>query len=256
VTWLYWVPRRARRLLVGRQACDKESGWPLTTDDKGNAMRKTLLAVTLAFGAGLAADLSAQGWDAARPGEGDLGSISLITGLVSPTSTLPDESTHENGVAVGASAVWWATRHVGLRAHAIRSQTDGVEGSIPSSAARHDPTVWFYGAELAVRYPMGGEGLSWFPYLSAGPGGKSYRWAIERPRIGDSSFVWSFGGGVDVRPGSDRFGIVIDVRNHRSTYTWHGNGPSFRSKGFAERYTWPKPVVNDLVFTVGVSVSR
>lgn len=216
-------------------------------------MRQTLFlvgAVMLLGGSPQSA--SAQLWQVGRLGE-DFASLSVHGGVVAPTTTLPDGSSHANGAAVGVSGRLWPTRYLGVGARFVHGETEGVEGERFSAAAAHDPTVWIYSAEIALRYPFVGNRISWFPYVSAGPGGKSYRWAIDRPRIGDSAFAWSAGGGIDLRPtNSGRFGFAVDVRNHRSRYMWHGLG----YRATVPDYVAYGPMLNDVVVTAGITINR
>lgn len=197
-------------------------------------------------------EASAQFWQAGRLGD-DIGSLGIIAGVVSPTTTLPDGSSHDAGTAIGATGTVWPLDYLGARASVVYGKTAGVHGERFSAAAAHDPKVFLYSAELAIRYPFAGERFSWFPYLSGGPGAKSYRWAIDRPRVGDTSFAWSIGGGVDVRPTrSGSVGIQVDVRNYQSRYQWHGLG--YRA-AVPDDQAWG-PILNDVVITAGLTLNR
>lgn len=193
-------------------------------------------------------------WGAEVQGQqAPLASFGVQAGAIAPQTTLPDGSSHASGAAVGASGMVWPLRYLGARLSVAYGKTAGVHGEEFSAAAAHDPKVWLYSAEVAVRYPFEGGGVVWFPYLSAGPGGKSYRWAIDRPRIGDSALALTYGGGVDIRPrGLRGVGVVVDVRNYRSRYMWHGLGvratvPDYEAHG---------PMLNDLLVTAGITISR
>jgi opacity protein-like surface antigen len=202
----------------------------------------------------LATDLSAQFWEAGRPGQ-DVATLAILGGAISPTTTLPDGSSHSSGAAVGIAGTWWFHRFAGVRGSFTYTQVEGqAEPSMPfSAAATQDPTIWLYGIDLTLRYPVVADGYAVSPYLMAGPGGKSYRWSIENPRIGDSGFAWSYGGGVDVRPTrSGSLGIVLEVENHRSRYMWHGLG----LRAVAPDYQAVGPLLNDIVFSAGLTLSR
>jgi len=199
---------------------------------------------------------SSQTWDAGPLGE-DLGSLAIHLGTVVPTVTFSDGSSHDSGLTLGASASWWPFRHLGFRASGFRSQTDGVEGDQFSAVALQNPTVYIYGVELAARYPMGGGAIAWAPYLAGGPSGKTYRWSIDVPKASSTSWGWNVAGGVDIRP-RDQFGVLVEARNHRSQYLWHGLGEGstvHRDTGRTMKDT-TGPSVSDWVVTVGFSVNR
>jgi hypothetical protein len=214
-------------------------------------MRRSSLVLGLfcTLGVWLHPDLEAQ----ARGPEAAFTSLGLHAGAVAPQTTLPDGSSHSSGAVFGAVGSVWPLDFVGVRVSVAYGKTEGVEGEVFSAAAAHDPRVWLYSAEVALRYPFASNRIVWFPYLSAGPGGKSYRWAIERPRIGDSALAWSYGGGIDIRPAATgRVGIVLDLRNYRSRYMWHGLGvratvPEYKAYG---------PMLNDVLFTAGITFNR
>jgi opacity protein-like surface antigen len=215
--------------------------------------------VLVTIGAGLvlvthfAPGLSAQTWQVGLPGD-DVASVVLNLGAVVPTTTLPDGSSHDPGMAVGVAATWWPLRNFGFKAQAIRSHTLGVHGDTVFSAAAaysgEGSSVWLYSGELVLRLPIMADRVS--PYLSGGPGGKSYRWSIPRPYIGRTTFAWAYAAGVDIRPTASRqFGLVIEGRYHRSQYKWHGLG----DRGPPPEFLETGPTMNDFAVTAGVSVN-
>ncbi len=146
----------------------------------------------------LALILVSQPWSTAAQVAGDdRATIAIHAGAVTPTTTLPDGSTHESGTAIGASGAWWVLRNLGLRAHVTRSYTEGVQGADFSAAAANAGRVWLYGAEAVIRLPLMNGRVA--PYLTAGPGGKSYRWKYGMYE-GGTAFAWSYAGGLDLRP--------------------------------------------------------
>ena len=196
----------------------------------------------------MAQPLSAQLWEAGLPGE-DVGSLAVNFGVVSPATEFPDDgSSFEQGSAFGAALTYWPFDHVGLRAHVLRGKTPGDHGDLSpcppapcSSVGYENPVVWFYALEAAVRRPMGDDGFAWFPYASTGVTGKSYRWEIDRPRVGYTDIGWTAAGGIEVRTSATGpFGFVAEVRTYQT---------QFNTLGKSENQS-------DLAFTAGVTLSR
>lgn len=221
-------------------------------------MKKTILCVTAALALFLQPGMSAaQGWEAAPLGE-DLGTIAIHFGQVMPTTTFEDGSTHESGFSFGASASWWAFRYLGLRASAFRAETNGIEGDQFSAVAEYDPVVYIYGVELAARYPMQTGNIGWAPYVALGPAGKSYRWAIDTPRHGDTDWGWNGTVGLDIRPtASGNIGVLLEARNHRSQYKWHGLQEGSDEPVYQRtRFDNTGPDVSDWVISLGIALHR
>jgi hypothetical protein len=191
--------------------------------------------------------LSAQLWEAGLPGD-DIGSVALIVGVVSPTTEFADDgSSFTQGTAFGAAITYWPFDHMGVRGHVLRGKTPGDHGNLacnptPCSAVGYEePVVWLYAAEAAFRRPMGGTGFAWFPYVSAGVVGKSYRWQYDRPKVGYTDIGWTAGGGIEVRTdATGPFGFVVEVRTYST---------QFNTLGKSENQS-------DLAFTAGVTLSR
>jgi hypothetical protein len=152
-------------------------------------------AVFLAVGASASAQT--------LPGS-DHGSFTVHVGLFSPTTTYRDasfgESSLQSALATGGSVTTWPTAgNWGIRAQVIRSKTEGYNAQHEfAPLAVNDPTQWLVTAEAVVRKPMTSGSVSWFPYLSAGVGGKQYNWAVA-VHSEDRFFLWTLATGFDVR---------------------------------------------------------
>jgi hypothetical protein len=230
------------------------------------------VGAALALALSAAPEVSAQLF--ARRGPNDALVVTTIQGGTLLANTeLPDGTTYENGTAIGGSLGFWALRHFGIRGHVATATNDGVQpcgGVFPcasdpdlhySSAAAHAGKVYVYGAELAMRYPVMNGMLT--PYVTAGVGGKSWRWTIPRPTPGRTSRAWSGAAGLELTPTAfqglgffERVGIVVEARYHRSKYQWHGLaqvGPccDFETIGV---FGPEPPVVTDYVVTGGLSL--
>jgi len=205
---------------------------------KSICMSFLVTAILTAIPAGMA---SGQ-WTAGIPGE-DVFSVGLHVGMLAPTSELSDGTSFESGTSIGLSLTWWPFLRLGLQGFAFRSETEGV-ASPPTAASYHDPVVKGFSVGPAVRLPMSGGRFALAPYAAAGIGAKHYTWAIDRPSATDAAIAFSLAGGIDIRPASSpQYGLIVDVRNHRSDYAWHG----FQSDGQAQ---------NDIILTAGVSLNR
>jgi hypothetical protein len=191
-----------------------------------------------------------QPWSAAAQLAGDdVATFAIHGGAVAPTTTLPDGSSFETGAAVGASGAWWVLRNFGFRGHVTRSYTEGVQPAEFSAAAANAGRVWLYGADVVGRLPLANGRMT--PYVSAGAGGKSYRWKYGMYE-GGTAFAWSYAGGLDVRPvQSGRFGLILEGRYHRTEYHWHG----LSFLGPLPEFKRTSPTVNDYLITAGVSVN-
>jgi len=188
-------------------------------------------------------------WEPGPPGD-DFGSVVVYGGNLSPATTFSDDgSSFEDGVAFGVSLSYWPLAHVGVRTHVLRAKTAGNHGDLapcpptPCSAIGwQEPVVWLYGIEAMVRRPMGGPQLAWFPYLGAGVVGKSYRWSVYPPRVGDSAGGWTVAGGIEVRPSATGpLGLLVEVRNYQTDFRFFDKRAQSHS---------------DFAFTAGMSVNR
>jgi len=181
-------------------------------------------------------------WTAGIPGE-DVLSFGLHVGMLAPTSDLADGTSFESGTSIGLSLTWWPYARLGLQGFAFRSETEGV-ATPPTAASFHDPVVKGFSVGPAVRLPMSGGRFALAPYASAGIGAKHYAWAVRRPSASDAAVAFSLAGGIDIRPvSSPQFGLIVDVRNYRSDYAWHG----FQSDGQTQ---------NDIILAAGMSLNR
>lgn len=191
------------------------------------------------------AQLSGQRVYTGLPGQ-DVGSIALNLGAILPSTSLPDGSNFNSGLAGGAAITIWPFRHLGMRGNLLYGQS-GVSPGAGSRArvALEDPNVLLYSGELALRYPMESGRFAWFPYLSAGVGGKTYRWAHEFTGL-KSNFngALTYSGGVEVRPSSSpRYGFVVGMSQYRTTYSWHS-------------FHFDNADLTDTMVTVGVTFNR
>ena len=208
-------------------------------------MKKLMIAA--AVGAVLALSsggaLSAQPWQAGLPGD-DLLSIGIRLGALSPTTTLPDGSKFSGGLGGAISATYWPFDHVGARATYELGKTEGNHLQL-APASLENPTVSFFGGEVDLRLPMRASSIAWFPYVGVGAGGKMYDWSEDSTGIDrDLTFAWNLTGGLDIRPVSAPWvGVVLEAKRYSSKYKWHSN-------------FWDEPNVNDLFFSVGVTLNR
>jgi len=201
------------------------------------------------------APLKAQLWEAGLPGE-DLGSISLLGGLLQPNTTYDDGSTFESGMGFGASVAVWPWRHVGVRATLLRGRTEGKEGEVFSPLRFQNPTIWLYNLDLALRYPLMTESsLALAPYIAAGVGGKTFRWDPSWPeQIGFTSRTLTAAGGIEVRPtgGGRALGLIAEVRGYRYGYT----GFQYQWGDGIGRHIGDPQDSTDLLFTLGLTLNR
>jgi hypothetical protein len=192
------------------------------------------LVVALAASVALAEGVSGQLWEAAPAGE-EYASFAIVGGVMSPGTTYSDGSTLSQGAALGIRGTYWAHRYFGIGLGVTRSKTGAdVDGATLgfSPLVDQDPTVWLWGVHASLRYPLEMGGLGWFPYITGGPSLKAYHWARYEPLNGglfgrayggsrNSSFGWSYGGGVEVRL-SGMFGVTADIRKNQSDFDWFG----------------------------------
>jgi hypothetical protein len=212
-------------------------------------MRQRLLwvPVLLAFLLLPVRGAEAQLWTTGQPGD-DVGSIAVLFGQLSPNSTFSEDgSGFESGTVIGASGTGWLFRRLGVRAHFLRGETEGNHGNTncevapPCAAVSYQkPTVWAYGLEGVARLPMGSESFTWFPYISVGGAGKSYRWSFGQVE-GNTSWGMTAAAGIELRPGATSgLGLVAEFRNYRTPFDYFGVDEA----------------QNDYVFSAGLSINR
>ena len=209
-------------------------------------MRNVLRVVLSVFvlGGVSVSGLTGQLWEAGEPGE-DVFSFALTSGVLSPRKSLPNGGSFESGVAFGLAATVWAHRYLGFRVAVVRSETNGADGGAFTVESVMDPDVYLYDVGAVLRLPMTAGNTTWFPYASAGVGGKTYRWAIQQTGGGGTSIAIgnvALGGGLEVRP-AGWFGLQAEVRYHRSKYEFH-------------EFEFLPQDMADLVFKVGVTLNR
>jgi len=212
-------------------------------------MTKRMLGIALSALVLVAQPVSGQIlWEAGQPGD-DIGSVAVMFGVLAPSTSFSDDgSSFEQGTALGLALNYWPFERLGLRTHVLRAKTPGDHGDLapcpptPCSAIGYqEPVVWDYALEAAVRLPMGGGGLNWFPYLSAGVAGKSYRWSVDVPRVGYTGGGFTAAGGVEVRTASmGPFGFIAEARTYQT---------KFQTLGKNERQS-------DFALTAGITLSR
>ena len=145
-------------------------------------------------------------------------------------------------MTLGASVVYWPLSFMGLKTHVSRGKMEGQQGEgVPFSPnGAQQPTVWLYGLEAVFRLPMGSESFGWFPYVSGGLAGKTYRWSIDRPYVSTSRAGFSVAGGVELRPGGFApLGLILEGRMLQHPYDFLGLDEDYR----------------DLVVTAGVTLT-
>jgi len=175
------------------------------------------------------APLSAQLWSGAPPGE-DIATLAVQFGAVVPGTTFSDGSSFEQGTGVGAALSVWPLQSMGIRLNLLRAQTAGEHGAGATSPIGYqEPTLWIYGAEASVRRILEAGSFVWFPYASVGIGGKSYRWSVDRPSIGDSFRSFNVAGGVELRPaGLSPLGLMLEARSMHSDFKAFGMNETSR----------------------------
>lgn len=178
-----------------------------------------------------ALDLAAQSTHV--PGQ-DLITLNLIGGVFSPASDLGGSQFDAAGTLGGSVGVW-LHRYVGVRASIVWAQTD-VSGPESADLMGVDPNVWAYSGDLVLRLPIVA-GSGWLvPYIVGGLGAKTYDF---KGVDSETEFVGSFGGGVEYRFPSSRWGINLEARDFVS---------SFESFGIDETQ-------HDVVWTGGITLS-
>jgi hypothetical protein len=194
--------------------------------------------------------LSAQIWEAGLPGD-DIGSVAVTGGVVAPSTNFSDDGSHfESGGIFGLALTYWPFEHFGLRTHVMRGKTQGNHGDMAATCPPapcspigfQEPVVWHYSLEAALRRPMGGSGgTAWFPFVSVGATGKSYRWSIERPWVGYTGGGWTAAGGVELRmAATGPFGFIAEARTFQTRFQALGKNQTH----------------SDFAFTAGLTLSR
>ncbi len=232
-------------------------------------MRRTIIAVIAILAAGHFAALEAHAQvlrPAPAPGE-DWGTVKLDLGMLAPLSTFTDdqfgESSFNSAGAFGASALFWPWQgRLGVGAKLIRSHTEGHNAEHEfAPIAVNDPVQWLFTGEVAVRHLMERAGMDLFPYVAVGLGLKQYNWK-RSVHDEDRFFLWSVGGGVELRPAAlGPFGVTLDLRSYHSEFigfgiddgTWEPGTEARPGIGFYGGVVGGQSN-HDLLFTAGLSV--
>ena len=211
-------------------------------------MRNVLRVVLSVFvlGGVSVSGLTGQLWEAGEPGE-DVFSFALTSGVLSPRKSLPNGGSFESSVAFGLAATVWAHRYLGFRLGVVRAETNGADGGAFTVESVMDPDVYLYDVGAVLRLPMTAGNTTWFPYASAGVGGKTYRWALQNNGAAGTSIAIgnvALAGGLEVRPTqAGWFGLQAEVKYMRSNYEFH-------------EFEFLPQDMADLWFTVGVTLNR
>ena len=118
--------------------------------------------------------------------------------------------------------------------------------------------MWFYNGEVTVRYPVPRDGISFFPYIGVGGGGKAYQYSTNR--FADLAWGRVVGGGVELRPPPSGalgvVGLMIDLQRYDNLTSFHPNKMQ-RADGVPREYQFLGiPGANDqsdLTFTIGLT---
>jgi outer membrane protein W len=144
--------------------------------------------------------------------------ISLYAGGLSPSGDLGAGEFDSSGT-IGGALGWWITRNVGIRGNVAFAQTD-VPAAAPSALLGQNPDVWFYSADLLVRFPFQ-VGTGWLsPYVLGGLGAKTY--SFENLDT-ETDFAGNFGGGAEYRfDPTSRWGVFTEVKSYVSEFERFG----------------------------------
>lgn len=179
-----------------------------------------------------AADAEAQ---AARgTAGGDLITVGVYGGGLSPTSDLSATSGFDNSGTVGATVTLWVHPVVGLRGNGLFARTSVGSGA-PEDLLGERPNVWAYSGDLVLRLPMAAPNGrdTWFPYLVGGAGGKTY----DFDTLGtETDFAGSFGAGIEYR--FAQWGIQAEVRDIVTSFERFGVDETQHDVVWTAGITW------------------
>jgi hypothetical protein len=201
----------------------------------------------------------AAGASAQRLPGSDHGSVTVHLGLFSPLTTYTDasfgESSLQSGIATGGSVTSWPTGGKwGFRAQIVRTTTEGQNAQYElAPLVVNDPEQWLVTAEAVVRKPMESGSVAWFPYVSAGVGGKQYNWAVA-VHSEDRFFLWTLAAGFDVRHRVlGPFAFTGEARGYFSEFVGFGIDDGTWEPGFYGGKSGGVPT-RDLMISTGFSL--
>jgi hypothetical protein len=153
----------------------------------------------------------------ASPGNDNL-TISVYGGGLWPSGDLGPTEFNSSGT-VGGTVGWWITRNVGIRGNVAFARTD-VPAGAPTDLIGQNPDVWFWNADVLVRFPFQVADGFLSPYLLGGLGGKTYDFST----LGnETDFAGNFGGGVEYRIGpTSRWGVFTELKTFVSEFDRFG----------------------------------
>lgn len=203
--------------------------------DRASTVAALALALTLA--AAPVAPLAAQ----EGPGSGnaspagtmdvlapDQVEVSLLAGALAPVSRLSeDPETFSTELATAglfaADAVYWARGRLGVAARlayapaTVAVVPGGIAGAVPRDLGPAD--YWSFTAEVRMRFPPPGEGITFVPYLSAGAGVRLLEVkALASPEVEDSADPMAALAAGAVMPLAAPVDLRIELRDHVTFY--------------------------------------
>lgn len=112
----------------------------------------------------------------------------------------------------------WLHRYVGIRASVVWAQTD-VSGPASADVTGVDPNVWAYSGDVVLRVPIDARSGWIVPYIVGGLGAKTYDFdGVDT----ETELAVSFGGGVEYRFPSSRWGVNLEARDYVSSFELYG----------------------------------
>ena len=194
------------------------------------------LALLLTMGALGATAVQAQSTEPRGAAGSDVFTLNVYGGGYAPTADIAPGAGFDASGTIGAAGTVWVHRNVGLRANVLWARTDAPAGApVPLEGER--PDVWSYSGDVVLRLPLAlGDAASWFPYLVAGAGAKTYDFEQDGTDT-ETDFAGNFGAGLEYR--FERVGLQAEVRDVVSSF---------------ERFEIDE-VQHDVVWTAGITVS-
>ena len=147
----------------------------------------------------------------------DIITLNVIGGGFSPVSDLGSSQFDAAGTVGGTVGVW-LHRYVGIRASVVWAQTD-VSGPASADVTGVDPNVWAYSGDVVLRVPIDARSGWIVPYIVGGLGAKTYDFdGVDT----ETELAVSFGGGVEYRFPSSRWGVNLEARDYVSSFELYG----------------------------------
>jgi len=176
------------------------------------------------------------------PADAERFSLALQAGVILPTADLSDGTSFRSGSAFGLEAAYWPFERAGIQAMSFVTKKRAVPRGTPTASSYFDPKIRGLAVGPVLRHPVSWSGLSWVPFVSVGVGAHWIDWANLQTGRTESAAIWTLAGGLDLRLESNpRGGLLIEARDLRSDYRWHGfeNSPENQ---------------DDLLLSVGLSL--